>query len=76
MSPGFQTLILWGLMQIARSARMGIQLVRLRALERDIVRHPSQHTPKHDPGSAIMIVHTLVVRLDLCNSQMAGLNTT
>ena len=70
MSPGFQMLILWGLMEIARSPRMSIQLVRLRALEREIDRQPIEHTPKHDPGGAIMIADTLAVQLNLSTSQM------
>ena len=65
MSPGFQMLILWALMQIARSARMGIQLVRLRALEREIERKLIEHTARHDPGGAIMIEPTLAVQIHL-----------
>ena len=72
MSPGFQMLILWALMQIARSVRMGIQLVRLRALEREIERKLIEHTPEHDPGGATMIQPTLAVQLHLWNNQMVG----
>ena len=70
MSPRFQMLIHRGLMQIARTPRMGLQLIRLRALEREDERQLIEHTPKHDPGGAIMMDPTLAVRIHLTNSQM------
>ena len=70
MSPGFQMLIRRGLMQIARTPRMGLQLIRLRAQEREIDRQVPGHTPKDDPGGAIVIVHTLAVQTNLANNQI------
>ena len=57
-------------MQIARSAKMALQLIRFRALEREVERGLIEHTPKRDPGGAIMIVRTLAVEIHLWNSQM------
>src|SRR5438046_867886 len=70
MSPGFETLIPRGKMRIARAPRVGHQLVRLRSLERKIELQLIEHTPKHDPGGAIMILHTLAVQTNLWNSEM------
>src|SRR5881392_687066 len=70
MNPGFQMLIHWGHVQIVRHPSMGLQLSRLRAQEREIQRQRIGHTPKHDPGRAIMTLPTLAVHLDLWNSRM------
>ena len=70
MNPGFQMLIHWGLIQIVRAPRMGIQLVRLRSQEREVRRQLIEHTPQHDPGGAIMISRTLAVQIYLTNRQM------
>ena len=70
MSPGFQMLIQRGPMQIARTPRMGLQLIRLRVLERENERQLIEHTPRYDPGGAIMTHRTLAVQINLSNSQM------
>ena len=70
MSPGFQMLIHWGLMQFAQAPRMGIQLVRLRSQEREIDRELLEHTPERDPGGVIMIGPTLAVQINLTNHQI------
>ena len=56
-----------GLMQIAHSPRMGIQLVRLRSQEREVERQLIERTPRHDPGRAIMISRTLAVDINWTN---------
>src|SRR5437762_11494599 len=70
MSPGFQMLTRWGQMQIARRARMGLQLVRFRSWERENERQLIEHTSKHHPGGAMLILRTLAVEINLWNSQM------
>src|SRR5436190_16880517 len=70
MSPGFQMLIHWALMQIAQAPRMGSQLVRLRLQEREIERQLIAHTPQHDPSGAMMKIRTLAVQRNLRNRQM------
>src|SRR5438045_3839305 len=70
MSPGFETLTPRGKTRIARAPRVGHQLVRLRSLESEIERQLIEHTPKHDPGCAIMILHTLAVRIDFSITEM------
>src|SRR5207244_13517266 len=67
MGSGFQMLIHWGLMQIARAPRMGIQLVRLRSQEREVERQLIERTPRHDPGRAIMISSPLAVEHNTTN---------
>src|SRR5213079_1853574 len=50
MSPGFQMLIQRGPMQIARTPRMGLQLIRLRVLERETSGNSSSTLPDMSRG--------------------------
>src|SRR5437773_5588118 len=70
MSPGFQMLIRRGLMQLARTPRLGIQLVRLRSQEREIVRQLIEHTPQDEPGRARMISRTHSMHVTMANTHM------
>ena len=72
MSAGFQMLIQRALMQSACTPRMSLQLIRLRALERKIVRQDLENTSTHELRCAIMINHILGVRAERASSHMVS----
>src|SRR5438046_1384018 len=72
MSPRFEMLILRGLLRIAYTTLIRSQLIRLRALERKIVRQDLENTSTHELRCAIMINHILGVRAERSSSHMVS----